>query len=434
MLLVYTKSITPRLKYIFDFIIHNLMGIEYRFTHNREEFKSFSGARLSYCTEPVDNELFIYSEKLLFEKGIEDQQLSVFEWNGVKAFFATHPKYVIPFDLFAASFYLISRYEEYLPHLRDSHDRFVETESIAWQKNFLQKPIVNIWAKELRKTIMEKYPDLKYVAHPYRFISTIDIDNAYAYREKGIMRTVGSYAKNLTELNFSQIAERTRVLLRIEKDPYDTYNFMHEVHKKYKTNVVYFFLLGEYGENDKNLPTDNKNFQELIKSLADYGDAGVHPSYGSNKKHGRLNKEVGLLSKILKREVTKSRQHFLKLRLPNTYRQLIDADISDDYTMGYAGQVGFRAGTCSAFYFYDLDLEQETSLKIHPFACMDATFKYYMKTDVDKVMDIVQSLVDEVKSVNGTFISLWHNESLSENYIWKGYRKVYEELLAYAHQ
>lgn len=434
MLLVFTKTVTPRLKYIFDFFIKDLMGFEYQVTQNKEEFKSYAGARLSYCTEPVDNEIFIYSEKLLFEKGIEDQQLSVFEWDGVKALFATHPKYTIPFDVFAAAFYLVSRYEEYLPHLRDSHDRFIETESIAWQKNFLQKPIVNIWAQKLRKIICDRFPSLKFIQQPYRYISTVDIDNAYAYREKGIMRTAGSYAKNVTELNFKQIAERTRVLLRMEQDPYDTYDFMHDVHTKYKVHVIYFFLLGEYGENDKNLPTDNKNFQELIKSLADYGETGIHPSYGSNKKMGRLSKEIILLSKILKREVTKSRQHFLKLRLPNTYRQLIDADISDDYTMGYAGQVGFRAGTCSTFYFYDLDLEQETNLKLHPFACMDATFKYYMKTDLDKVMDIVKNLVDEVRAVNGTFISLWHNESLSENYIWKGYKKIYSDMVAYAHQ
>jgi hypothetical protein len=434
MLLVFTKTLTPRLKYIFDFFIKDLMGFEYQITHNKEEFKSYSGARISYCTEAIDNEIFIYSEKLLFEKGIEDQQLSVFEWDGVKAMFATHPKYIIPFDVFAASFYLVSRYEEYLPHLRDSHDRFVETESIAWQKNFLQKPIVNIWAKKLREIICERFQGLKFQQQPYRYISTVDIDNAFAYREKGIMRTVGSYAKNVTELNFAQIAERTRVLMRLEQDPYDTYDFMHDVHSKYKVHVIYFFLLGEYGENDKNLPTDNKNFQELIKSLDDYGETGIHPSYGSNKKQGRLSKEIILLSKILKREVTKSRQHFLKLRLPNTYRQLIDADITDDYTMGYAGQVGFRAGTCSTFYFYDLDLEQETNLKIHPFACMDATFKYYMKTETDKVMDIIKNLANEVRAVNGTFISLWHNESLSENYIWKGYKNIYTQLVEYAHQ
>jgi len=215
-------------------------------------------------------------------------------------------------------------------------------------------------------------------------------------------------------------------------DPYHTYELMHDLHKRYKINVIYFFLLGEYGENDKNVSVDNRNFQSLIQSLADYADAGIHPSYGSNIKDGRLQKEVQLLTKILKREVTKSRQHFLKIRLPDTYRKLISVDIKEDFTMGYAGNIGFRAGICSSFYFYDLDQEVQTPLLIHPFAVMDATFRYYLKVNPEQVIDLIKPLIEEVKAVNGTFISLWHNESLSENHIWKGYRDIYEELLKIA--
>jgi hypothetical protein len=415
-------------------MLHDLMGFDFKITLNPEEFKSFDGSKFSYADAPLGNELFFQSEKLLFEKGIESQEFSVFEWEGSKVFFATHPKYIIPFDPFAASFYLVSRYEEYLPHMRDAHDRFVETESIAFQKNFLNKPLVNIWAKKIKQIILKYFPTEKSHQSKYKYISTVDIDNAYAYLEKGLMRTTGAYARSLSQLNFNEVLERTRVLLRQQKDPYDTYELMHRIHEKHKVHVIYFFLLGEYGENDKNLPTGNKKFHALIKSLADYAESGIHPSYGSNKKNGRLAKEVTLLSKILKREVSKSRQHFLKLRLPDTYRKLIDVDIKDDYTMGYAAQIGFRASICSTFYFYDLDMEQATNLRIHPFACMDATFKYYMKTNPENIMQLVKPLVDEVRNVNGTFISLWHNESLSENYLWKGFRDVYEQLVAYAKQ
>ncbi len=432
MLLVYTPQITSRLKYTFDLFIKNLMGIEYKITINKEEFKSYSGPRLTYSDHPVENEPFVFAEKLLFEKGIEDQQLSVFEWDGEKAFYATHPKYTIPFDVFAATFYLVSRYEEYLPHMRDAHDRFNDLESLAYQKNFLHKPLVNIWAKKFRNILLKYYPLLPFTPSKYRYISTVDIDNAYAYLEKGIMRTMGAYARSLIELNFEQIVERTKVLARITHDPYDTYQLMHDLHKKYKVHVIYFFLLGEYGENDKNVPVENKRFQSLLKSLADYAETGIHPSYGSNKKQGRLQKEVALLAKILKREVTKSRQHFLKLRLPDTYRKLIDVDIKDDYTMGYANNIGFRASICSSYYFYDLDFELKTDLKIHPFAIMDATFKYYLKVQPDDVLDLIEPLIEQVKAVDGTFISLWHNESLSENQLWKGYRKVYEQMLEMA--
>jgi hypothetical protein len=246
------------------------------------------------------------------------------------------------------------------------------------------------------------------------------------------MRTAGAYARSLVNMDFEDLTLRTKVLLGAAGDPYDTFDYQLELQKKYKFKNIYFILLGEYGVNDKNVPADSKKLRSLVKSLADYSEVGIHPSYGSNKNKANFKKEVNILSKILKKEVTKSRQHFLILKLPSTYRQLIDLDITDDYTMGYALQVGFRASICSAFYFYDLDMEQTTLLRIHPFAVMDATLKYYMKVAPAEAMNYIKPLIEEVKAVNGTFISLWHNESLSENKLWAGWKTIYEQMVELA--
>lgn len=429
MLLIYTSSVNARIKYIFDLIFRELLGTNYSFTTNKEEFISCQGPKFNYSDQPIGDELFFYAVRLLFEKGIEDQSISVFDWHETKAFFATHPKYTFPFDPFAASFYLVSRYEEYLPHMRDAHDRYDTTESLAFQKNFLNKPLVNIWALKIKAVLQNKFPALVFAPKKYKFVSTIDIDNAYAYLEKGFMRTAGAYARSIVSMDFEEFGERTKSLLGMMQDPYDTYEFQFELQKRFNYKSIYFVLLGEYGENDKNVPPDSKKLRSLIKTLADYSEVGIHPSYNSNKIAGRLKKEVTILSKILKRDVTKSRQHFLILKLPSTYRQLIDLDITDDYTMGYALQVGFRANICDSFYFYDLDMDVPTNLRIHPFAVMDATLKYYMKVPPAEAMSYIKPLIDEVKKVNGTFISLWHNESLSENKLWAGWKTVYEQMV-----
>jgi hypothetical protein len=166
--------------------------------------------------------------------------------------------------------------------------------------------------------------------------------------------------------------------------------------------------------------------------LGDYARIGIHPSYGSNNNRPQLKKEIARLSKILNRDITDSRQHFLKLRLPETYRDLIDSDITDDYTMGYASYIGFRASICTPFNFYDLDMELETKLKVHPFAFMEGTLKYYMKIEPKQAMSMIKPLIDSVKNVNGTFISLWHNDSLNNKNQWKGWQQVYEEMVKYA--
>ncbi|MBN8703412.1 MAG: polysaccharide deacetylase family protein [Bacteroidetes bacterium] len=432
MLLVYSYKITPRLKYTFNLYFKDLLGIDYKLTTSRQDFITSELPKISYSELPLKDEIHFQSRTMLFETGILDQNIAVSDYLGSKIFFMVGNESVLPFDVFAAGFYLVSRYEEYLPHIRDAYDRFEAKDSLAFQNNFLQTPIVNTWAQWIKQILKNKYPSVIFKEPTYKFISTIDIDNAYAYKEKGLARTLGGYAKSIIDFNTKALKDRTRVLLRLQADPYDTFQYQLEFHKRKKVTTIYFFLLGTYGLNDKNLSPDNKKFQSLIKNIADYAQVGIHPSFGSNKDKEQLKSEINILSKILHREITQSRQHFLKLTLPETYRNLIDFDITDDYTMGYASQVGFRASICTPFYFYDLDSESETKLRIHPFAMMEGTLKYYMNIDSENAMSYIKPLIDNIKAVNGTFISLWHNDTLSDLGIWKGWRSIYEEMVDYA--
>jgi hypothetical protein len=428
MLLIYTSKITARSRYVFRLFFFELLGGEFRMTDNQEEFVAWTGPKFSYGVSSVADELHFASHPLLFESGIKEQPAEVFEWKGNKVFFPVGKKAILPFDPFAAAFYLVSRYEEYLPHIRDLYDRFDAKESLAWKNGFLTKPVVNHWALLVSEILKERFPEMAFKGQQYAYISTIDIDNAYAYREKGFMRTLGGYLKDLLKGDFGNIRDRTKVLFGFKRDPYDTYEFQFGIQKKYNLRTIYFFLVGDYGVNDKNLPIESRKFQSLIKTVGDYAQVGIHPSFGSNANPEKLKQEVNRLGRVLHREVTNSRQHFLKLSFPETYRNLIDLDITDDHTMGFANEIGFRAGICSTFNFYDLDLEMETRLRIHPFAVMDATLKYYMKVPPDEAIQAILPLIEEVRKVNGTFISLWHNESLCDEKQWAGWLSVYEEM------
>ena len=432
MLLIYCHKITNRVRYTFRLIFTDVLGIEVKFIDSAEEFTNHTGPKISYTNQKVADEIFFLAKPLLFETGIKEQNINVFEWLNGKVFFATSKTSAFPFDPFACAFYLVSRYEEYLPTIRDDHNRFEAHESLAYQHNFLCKPVINEWALKIKELLLQHYPDLLFPEKKYSYVSTIDIDNAYAYKQKGVMRTLGAYIRSILYLDYKEIIERTRVLLGTKKDIYDTYEFQLEIQKKYNLKPIYFFLFAEYGLNDKNLPVQNKKFRALIKSTADTADVGIHPSYGSNKNIPKLATEIKRLSTVLNREITQSRQHFLKLTFPETYHNLIELGITDDYTMGFASEIGFRASICNSFYFYDLDLEIETKLRIHPFMVMDASLKYYMKVEPQDAMKKIKPLIDEVKAVNGTFMSLWHNESLSNVKQWEGWRDVYSETVKLA--
>lgn len=410
------------------------MQIPYTLVTDRAEFEKIEGAKISYTINPIEDSFFIQSKTLLFEQGINDQEINIIPFDRTKAFFGLGSRSMFPFDIFAASFYLASRYEEYLPHRRDLYDRFDADQSLAFKEDFLHQPCINIWVDRLVALLKEVYPELVFPVRKYKFITTIDVDNAYAYLEKGFVRTIMGYAKSCATLNIKDFIARTKTLLALKRDPYDTYDYQKAKVLDYKLTFIYFFLLGDYGVNDKNIPVGSSKFQALIKSISDHSKIGIHPSFASNSNYNQLEKEVKRLSKVINREVSRSRQHFLKLRLPDTYRNLIELDITDDYTMGYASNYGFRAGLCTPFYFYDLDLEVETLLKIHPFAIMEGTLKYYMNVSAEEAIVHYKRLIDEVRLVNGEFISLWHNDSLNDLGLWKGWRKVFEEMIEYGRE
>lgn len=398
-----------------------------RITTDVSEFIAHNGPKLSYTRKQLGNELFIKSQDLLFEQGINDVEVNMSSWDGVPIFFQNNPKGSIPFDIFAASFYLLSRYEEYLPYVQDKFERFPAGESLAFQQGFLEKPLIDIWAIKFLDIIKESFEDLSYSEREFKKISTIDVSNVYAYKHKGFLRNFGGILADIFTLRFDIVVERVLVLLRLRKDPNDTFEEILKISKKgYET--IFFFLIGDYTTYDNNVSSSNNVYRSLIKSVGDYVAVGLMPSYFTMKISEKLKKEKRRMEEILNQPVVRSRQHCLRLKLPETYQNLLDLEIMEDYSMGYETQYGFRASTCTPFYFYDLDFEIQTPLRIIPFAFMDVTFNEHLNLIPAIAESKILQLVGEVQKVKGTFVSFFHNEALSENVQWKDWKTIYQNL------
>lgn len=430
-MLIYVAQHTPRLKYVFKLIFKEILSIDYILTADKAAFIHSLLPKLSYGKQPIADEVFFYSENLLFETQIHNLELLTGAFEGINVLFPNyHRASALPFDPFAAAFFLVSRYEEYLPHHRDEHNRYHPHESVAYKNGFLQKPVVNIYCQMLKMAILNKYPEYKFPELSFKSIITIDIDLAYAYLYKGLLRNIGGFAKLIKQGDFKEVIRRIKIMLKWQPDPFDTYQYQLSMIKQHQLTCIYFILLADYDVFDKNIRYNNKHFQSLIKYLADYADIGIHLSYASNKKFEKISKEIGRLKSITHKNISKNRQHFLMLQLPDTYQRLINCEIYDDFTMGYAQEPGFRAGIASPFYFYNLNIEYETPLKLHPFAFMDGTFVDYMKLNTVQATELMKRLIIEVKNVNGTLYSLWHNQTFSETNEWIGWRNVFEQFIS----
>lgn len=433
MILVYAQKITPRFRYIARLLLTELLGLEVRFTTDQDSYIQATLPKLNYSRNPIQSGIFIQAAELLFETDIFEQDFKVAEVESTKVFFLAGKQASLPFDPFAASFFLVSRYEEYIPFIADHHGRFPARESFMYREGTLHQPLVNIYAEMLAEVLLEHYPGLEFKRPEYRFVSTVDIDNAYAYLGKGLVRTLGGYMRDVVQFRPGEMWQRTKTFLGLMHDPYETFDHQLELQEKYGFESIYFALFSRLGQYDRSLTLYSNRLHRYLKGISDFCEVGLHPSYRSNEHIKIVEEELYRLEDVLNRDVTKSRQHFLKLKFPETYRNLIDLEITDDYSMGFASETGYRAGICTPFHFYDLELETETNLRVHPFPIMDGTFIYYQNKRKEDAWTDIARYIETSRSYGGEFIPVWHNRIFSEKEAeWKGWNKIYEDMLKLA--
>jgi hypothetical protein len=427
--IVYTHKITPRLQYITDFIGKEIIGEAFQLTADGFYFNDYTGPKINYSDAKINNEEFIINNcSLLFEDSIKEQSIACFEINGFKAFFKTGGDY--PFDIFAATFYLLSRYEEYLPHQKDMYGRYAHENSLAFKEGFLNTPLINSWFEDFKQTLKRKFPALTIHHSPFIFQPTYDIDEAFAFKNKELSKIAGGFARSLVSGEWSIVNERLKVLRGKANDPYDAYEWMDKLHEKNKLKPLYFFHVAiEKGKYDKNIPPSHQAMQQLIKQHSEKYSIGIHPSWASGDDGSLLKKEMKVLESVTGKKVSVSRQHYIRFTLPKTFRGLIAAGITDDHSMGYGSINGFRASIASSFFWYDLEKEQQTNLLLHPFCFMEANSFFEQKYLPQRAYEELMHYYNAVKDVNGTLITIWHNNFLGTYPLFSGWRDVYEEFV-----
>lgn len=429
-ILVYCEQDSIRLKYIVDELLESRASLRVHYTHSLQHFAhSEIKIKLAYAEVKPDVQcVHIQPCGLLAQTEIEMQHIEVSaddEWRFI--FFNTHAADV-PFDLFAASFFLISRYEEYLPHTKDAHGRYDHTNSVAFKNGFLDFPLVDHWVSVL-VNYCEQFFDVAIKNNrSFRFVSTIDVDYAYLYKGIGYKRWWRKFLKSAAELRLADMRIQLLVWLALKKDPYDTYDYVKQASAGLQVQPLCFYLIGCTTELDKNIEPDSFHLKPLLRRLSKFFTVGIHPSYNTYNSAKLIAYEKQLLQEKLGNKVVLSRQHYLRFSIPHTYHILEHSEITDDFSMGYANHTGFRASTCKPFLFFNLQINRPGKLMIHPVCMMDTTLRYTMKLSPDKALDVAQHYIDVVKKYHGDCIVIWHNSSLSHIDGWHPWRNVYESI------
>ena len=403
---------SPRLDYTLDFIFKEFFDCEYSVIDEQSSTLS----HLNYGVEGDVGSINLSCSKYLFSDALIPSK------NILKV---ASPD----FDLLAMIFFQLSRAEEYHHQSEDAFNRFTSQQAIL-QEN-LSKPIIDLELIKLAAEIQSRFEIQLKRKESFRLIHTVDVDQVFAYKHKNLKRTLGGTVANVLKGNVTRLKDRTKSMSD-GSDPYDTFELLKQGAQT--GSSYYFILVGNYDEIDNALDIEKPAIQSKLLDLQKSAHIGVHPSVQSNQKLDLLDKEIGRLQSVIDAPISISRQHFLCLRFPQTYQELIRRGISEDFSLGYHDHPGFRAGTTQSFYWYDLEHEEKTSLLIHPLIVMDVSLKKYQKLSAIEAGHQIKAYMDLCKSVDGPFTLLWHNSSFYEEEGWTGWKETYQDIINYCQE
>lgn len=428
---IYSPYPSARLKYTLEYVFTERLGLPFKLVHSLGETKDSPALLINYSRDDVPGALQVLPQSLLFENDIHYLSFDLEKANDSELPFHREDRQ-LGFDIFAAIFFLLSRYEEYLLTGKDQHQRFIYSNSSQARGHCLESPLVDIWLANFRTLLVNEFglDPLHLKVDTFEVRPTIDVDSVFAYKGRTAARHLAAGFRDILLMRTSEVSSRFRVLSNSKKDPNDNFDLQLQLLQEAGLKATYFFQVGPYGKYDKNIHHSHPEFRDIIFKVQAAGHGiGMHPSYSSNSEAGKIKAEKDILEDILGEPVYSSRQHFLKFNLPFTYRALLDCGIREEYSMGYSETTGFRAGTAFSFYWFDLEKNEPTALRIFPFAMMDVAYRHFGKLNVDDTIASSRIIIDKLRELDAPFCFVFHNESLSEHRGWQGWTNVFKQWL-----
>ena len=345
----------------------------------------------------------------------------------------TRDRIVCHADLFAGVFFMLTRWEESLGKHKDLHDRFPASDAlVVKEEGFILRPIVDEYASLLRNWLLAIGYILLEKSPTYKVVLSCDVDIPYYWRSKPLWKNLGG--RLLKHWNIISTVSDYKSFRKVKsssvKDPYDTYDYLMDLAEKSGNKMQFNFIGGGKTKFEGYYQIDEPHIRALMQHIIARGHhIGLHPSYDSYMDGLMMKQEKAAVAASAGISVVRSRQHYLRFSVPETWQKLAAAGIIEDSTLGYAAEPGFRCGTCKPFPVFDIHLREQLPLMERPLLIMDVSFRMYKNLTKEESIKLSDKIKEEVKKHNGELVVLWHNSNLSELDGWGGWKEVLENLI-----
>jgi len=340
-------------------------------------------------------------------------------------------KIITNIDFFASSFFMLTRYYEVVNPITDEHDRFPCRESLAFKEGFIERPIVNEYLELLWLLLKKLQPALQRKERNFKLNLTHDIDDLKLGTIRKRIRSLLNqlFRKKSFKGFLSELGLNIAWIFTIRKN---AINYLLHTSNKYGFKSTFYFLLNGTSKLDNRYDPHTSKVKGIIRKITENGHkVGLHSSYSSYLDFDQLIKEKNILKDIIDTENFGVRNHYLRIKVPESLRLFEKANLTHDSSLGYSQCYGYRAGTCYPYYIFDVLENRKLNIKEYPLIIMDGTIiEFYPELDKpQKVLAVIKKHIDVISFYKGTFVFLIHNNSLEQfQYPW---RLIYEKILKY---
>jgi hypothetical protein len=328
-------------------------------------------------------------------------------------------------DIIAAVLFMLSRWEETVVRDCDEHDRFPGSSSVACKQGFLDRPIVDEYGLILREWLKIVRPGWEPKPRSFSVKLSHDIDKVR--RLSDWQTAIRAIAGDLIRRRSPKNALRNALAAVCpRRDPY--FQGIHQLarisHEAGLGNDAFHFMANNGGAYGSDYDIGSRLVRGCISDLAQQGfEIGLHASYEAYNDPERLAKEKAVFDAIIGSAGYGSSQHYLRSRVPDTWRHWEQLGSALTSTMTYPDQEGFRCGTCHPFHPFDLEMNRELKVQELPIIVMDVTLLHYRELSPSEGEARILALARRCKQVEGVFTLLWHNSSLDG--AWASWGSMY---------
>ena len=435
-------------EYILEILLGEFLGLDYRLETTNNDMKTYelvleNGNKLiieDHFFNKFPNDLEYLKEgniprKIKFAKNdfTPEENVPIIYGNDILKIKNQVSKTIIcGIDIFASSFFMLTRWEEYVNKTRDIHNRFPASASLAYKNNFLDRPVVNEYIEMLWNMLKSLRCEQKRKNRKFELVLTHDVDHIYKWNtlKNFLIHLVGDIIlrKSLKEFILS-LYNYFQMKLGNKKDPFNTFDYLMDVSDELNVKSYFFFMAKGITKYDNNYKSNSSEILSLISNIKQRGHyIGIHPSYNAYNNFEQLKKEKEELEKNLNINIIFGREHYLRFEVPITWQIWEDNTMKWDSTVGYADKEGFRCGVCYEYSIFNILTRKKLKLKEKPLIVMEVCF-YRQKDMTPKLMEEkILFIINKIKKYDGEFVLLWHNSNFNTKE-WKKYSYIYKKVL-----